>query len=199
MRRHRSPFKQTHQVPVCAHGLYTNGHAGLGAAMAQPRKERTASKAFQDVWDPLDRMRDAKKISVKRLADKSGFKRAAYFVYANRGTIPFHMLEAMARYLGASFQATVRFGRTKSSEKLDGHATSAVAHAEEKMVDSLEPILQLLRDLPEDQRAWAAGAIYPAVKEALANLPFAKPAAGHKKASRGRRSKRGSGHATAPT
>lgn len=161
-------------------GLALNGIAGLPADVAKPR---TASKLFREVFDPLDELRAAKRIPQKTIAEKNGFKRAAWFEYKRKGTIPFHLLESVARYLGVKLQASVITGMSERA------ATSGGETIEEPMREFIEPLMELLEQVPEDRRQYAAGAIYAAAKEAVRSLPFVEPSADQKKASRGRSSK----------
>lgn len=144
---------------------------------------RTASAVFRAAWDPLDREREKQKISPQTIAEKCGFKRSAWFVYRSRGTIPFHLFERVAHYLGAKLNASVSFGDLSGV----GDSVSG-SEGTDKMREFIEPLMELLEEVPEERRQYAAGAIYAAAKEAVRSLPFVAPVA-EKKASRGRSSK----------
>lgn len=145
---------------------------------------RTASKLFRSIWDPLDRIREEKGVSPETVAEKCGFKRSAWFVYRSRGTIPFHLFERVAHYLGANLQASVTVGMSEG----DGKVSPSTDGGEETMREFIEPLMELLEEVPEERRQYAAGAIYAAAREAVRSLPFVAPSA-ERKASRGRSSK----------
>lgn len=180
MRAKISPFKRTSQTAVHLGALDRYGFAGLAAAMGN----RTASQLFRSVFDPLDKLREAKDIAPKTIAEKCGFKRSAWFVYKARGTMPFHFLERVAHYLGAELQLVTKTGVTGVQDRVP----PSPAGGDQKMREYIEPLMELLEEVPEERRQYAAGAIFAAAREAVRSLPFVEPSAG-KRASRGRSSK----------
>lgn len=162
------------------HGLDFNNDAHLRGRVGRPRGVRTASVTFQHIWDEIDRLRREKlKEDPDTFAEKCGFSRATYFAYGRHGHAPFSLLEKMASRAKAKIQAAV------ITAKSDLNVTPGAQPHGGDMADLLQPIVELLQSVPEDQREWAAGAIYSAAQAAIARIPFAEPSGG-RRAPRGR-------------
>lgn len=143
---------------------------------------RTASQVFQRVWDALDERRIAKGIRPETIAARCGFRRAAWYAYQAKGTIPFHFLERVAQYLEASIEANV-VGRATVR-----NGTPPPASLSGGVMDHIERFRELLEQVPEEQRDFAAGAAYNAAESAVQRLSF-EGAAAEKGAARGRKKK----------
>jgi hypothetical protein len=168
-----------------SNGVYVSGLAPYEIAElpADVAKPRTASKLFRGVFDPLDELRAAKHIPQKTIAEKNGFKRAAWFEYKRKGTIPFHLLESVARYLGARLQASVITGMS------EGVGITSATTEDETLNDYARKFAKLIEEVPEEQQEAAFGAAFTAARAAIRDLPFAEPSAESARASRGRSSK----------
>lgn len=128
-------------------------------------KPRTASEEFQALWDELDELRREKGIEQKKIAERSGFKRAAWFTYRKRGSIPFHLLERVAQELGARIEAQVV---TKSSH---GASVTKLAGKAAMMPDHLlRRLSNEIARFPPGERDAAAGVAFHAALEALRDL-----------------------------
>jgi hypothetical protein len=143
---------------------------------------RTASAQFQELWDTLDAERVRRKMSRKALAKHGGFRRSSYFEYAKHGHIPFNSLERVAACLKATFSATVQ------TEGSDVHDSADVGTEDSAMIDYIAPLLDVLREFPEDHRQTVAGVMIGAAVRAVRELPpFGGSAAGQSSAGRGRK------------
>ena len=98
-----STFLRTSQACVRDRELDRNENNGIDKAMTNA-EARTASLQFQLVWDALDELRAAKGVKPETVAAKCGFARTAWFDYRRKGSIPFHLLERVAAYLGTTVQ-----------------------------------------------------------------------------------------------
>lgn len=160
--------------------------AGLDSALVAgfrldvpKRRPRTASPAFQREWDKLDKIRKRMELSQGAVAEKAGFKRAAWFEYRKKGSIPFNLFERVAEVLEAKLQLRV------ITEMSEGAATSGETQ-EGTTLDYGKRLARLFEDIPDEHLEAAFGAAFTAARTAIRELPFVEPSAEHKKASRGR-------------
>jgi hypothetical protein len=138
-----------------------------------------SSSEFSRVWRELEQLREAKGFDVATVAKKNGFVRSTWFNYKKTGAMPFSLLERVAGFLGARVEVAVI---TQVSE---ARATPQEHSAGESVPDYLKRLSLLLEKLPEDERAFAAGVAYNAIRELQTHPPEAD--AGDERASRGRK------------
>lgn len=118
-------------------------------------------------------------MSPEVVAAKCGFKRAAWFEYRKKGSIPFNLFERVAAFFDAKLQLRV------ITEMSEGAATPE--ETQEGNLDYGKRLARLFEDVPEEHLEAAFGAAYTAARTAIRDLPFAEPSAEQSsKASRGR-------------
>lgn len=142
------------------------------------------SAVFQRLWVEIERRRVKKKIKPKVLAEKSGFKRASWYVYKKKGNIPFDLLERLAAELDGRIKAEV----VGLSSVRNATKRLPARPSREGDVDYLDHFQDMLDRFPDEQhKAMAFALMRAAAEEALHKMPPFEDAATGEGAPRSRK------------